>query len=325
MKTTKTSAVAALLGGTLESIHGNLDFELTGFAPLPKAMPDQISFFTRTSVDGEMRVSRAGLVIVPSEFSGTPNAKALLRVQNPYASMVKLLETLHLPFVAHPPKSVAKSAKVHPSAVVEGIVGENAIIGPGCVVFQGASVGEGTILEANVTLYPNVSIGKSCTFQAGSVIGSRGFGFYKDENGERRPVPHVSGVRIGDDCEFGANCVVAAGFLEPTTIGNRCHFDSFVQIGHNSTVGNNCYMASQSGLGGTTTVEDDCEFAGGAQIAGHLTIGKGAVIAAKAGVTKSVPAGALFAGFPAEPIERWRKGVVALRRLSVDEKGGKRE
>jgi UDP-3-O-[3-hydroxymyristoyl] glucosamine N-acyltransferase len=75
-------------------------------------------------------------------------------------------------------------------------------------------------------------------------------------------------------------------------------------------------MASQSGLGGTTVVEDDCEFAGGAQIAGHLTIGKGAVIAAKAGVTKSIPAGAVYAGFPSEPIDKWRKGVVAIRRLA---------
>lgn len=324
MKKTKASAIAALLGGTLEFTPGNFDFELTGFSPLSKATPDQVSFFTRASIDGEMRTSRAGLVIVPVEFSGTPNAKALLRVQNPYAAMVRLLETLHLPFVAHPPKSVAKSAQIHPAAVIEGSVGENAVIGPGCVVFQGASVGEGTVLEANVTVYPNVSIGKFCTFQAGSVIGSRGFGFYKNENGERKPVPHVSGVRIGDDCEFGANCVVAAGFLGPTTIGNHCHFDSFVQIGHNSTVGDNCYMASQSGLGGTTTVEDGCEFAGGAQIAGHLTIGKGAVIAAKAGVTKNVPAGAFYAGFPAEPIERWRKGVVALRRLSAGDHGGKR-
>ena len=75
-------------------------------------------------------------------------------------------------------------------------------------------------------------------------------------------------------------------------------------------------MASQSGLGGTTVVEDDCEFAGGAQIAGHLTIGRGAVIAAKAGVTKSIPAGAVYAGFPAEPIEKWRKGIVCVRKLS---------
>lgn len=310
-------AVAEFLKGKLEVLRGNGDFSLTGFAPLSLAAENQIAFFTGNFPSGDFRSACAGLVLVPEDFSGTSDVRALLRVANPYAAMVKIIETMHIPFDSLPPQRIAASATVHPSAVVEGVVGENAQIGPGAVVMRGASVGEGSVLEANVTVYPHVEIGKYCAFQAGAVIGSRGFGFYKDDDGVRKPVPHVSGVRIGDFCEFGANCVVAAGFLSPTTIGNGCHFDSFVQIGHNSTVGNRVYMASQSGLGGTTVVEDDCEFAGGAQIAGHLTIGKGAVIAAKAGVTKNIPAGAVYAGFPSEPIEKWRKGVVAIRRLAA--------
>ena len=74
-------------------------------------------------------------------------------------------------------------------------------------------------------------------------------------------------------------------------------------------------MASQSGLAGTVTVEDDVELAGGAQVAGHLTLGKGARIAAKAGVTKSIPAGRMVSGFPAIEINIWRKAMVKLKRL----------
>ena len=209
---------------------------------------------------------------------------------------------------------IAKTARVHASAVVEGCVGENAVVGPGCVVMRGAEVGDGCVLEANVTVYPNVKIGRNCVFQAGAVIGSRGFGFY-EYGGRRRPVPHFAGVRIGRGCSFGANTVVAAGFLSPTTIGENSHFDSFVQIAHNCHLGNGVYMASQTAVAGSVVVEDGVEFAGGAKAAGHLTIGKGARVAAKAGVTKSVPAGRTVAGFPAEDITLWRRSMVRLRQM----------
>jgi len=75
-------------------------------------------------------------------------------------------------------------------------------------------------------------------------------------------------------------------------------------------VGNNAVFCSQSGLAGSVIAEDNITLAGGAQVAGHLTLGKGCTIAAKAGVTKSVKPGARVAGFPAVPIEEWRKNKV---------------
>ena len=314
MKKIDAESLAKFLAGELQWKTATENFEITGFAPLKEANQNQISFFTGKTVTGELRSASAGLLLVASDFVGEPEVGALLRVKNPYAAMVRAVKFLYEENFSE--TKIAASAKIHPSAVVEGIVGEKAEIGPGSVVMRGAEIGAGTILQANVTIYPNVKIGENCIFQAGAVVGSRGFGFYVAEDGERKMVPHVSGVRIGNRSEFGANSVVAAGFLAPTKIGDDCHFDSFVQIGHNCEVGNRVYMASQSGLGGTTVVEDDCEFAGGAQIAGHLTIGRGAVIAAKAGVTKSIPAGAVYAGLPAEPIEKWRKGIVCVRKLS---------
>ena len=86
-----------------------------------------------------------------------------------------------------------------------------------------------------------------------------------------------------------------------------------VQIAHNCVLGNNIYMASQTALGGTTILEDGVQFAGGAKAAGHLTVGKNAIVTAKAGVTKSVPAGKTVAGFPAIDIDIWRRQMVELR------------
>jgi UDP-3-O-[3-hydroxymyristoyl] glucosamine N-acyltransferase len=206
------------------------------------------------------------------------------------------------------------AARIHPTAVVEGIVGKGCRIGPHCVVMAGAELGANCVLESSVTVYPHVKIGEGCIFQAGAVIGSRGFGFYEYQ-GKRRKIPHLAGVRIGDRCSFGANTVVAAGFLAPTSIGNDSHFDSMVEIAHNCKVGNHVFMASQSALAGSVTVGDGSEFAGAAKVADHITIGKNVRVAAKAGVTRDVPDGKTVSGFPALEIDLWRRCMVRLKQL----------
>ena len=302
--------------------------EITGFASVDQAGPADASFWLGDTVKSETNANgyssglldgvRAGLLFAPVGLSAqmAPSVGCIVPVEFPYYVMVRFLEKFAGELAEKNDNAtfIAETARVHASAVVEGRVGENAVVGPGCVIMRGATLGAGCVLEANVTIYPNVVVGDNCVFQAGAVIGSRGFGFY-EYGGERRPVPHLAGVRIGRDCSFGANMVVAAGFLSPTTIGDRCHFDSFVQVAHNCRLGNNIYMASQSGLAGTVTVEDDVELAGGAQVAGHLTLGKGCRIAAKAGVTKSIPAGRVVSGFPAEDIDVWRRSMVRLRQM----------
>ncbi len=316
---------------------GKSDFLLSGFSSVEKAGPSDVSFWVGDTVKSETNAPgfsnallaqiRAGLVFVPENFKADlPNAGCVLPVKNPYHVMVEFLNKFAMEGDAfgcgdgrnddrNDDRKIHASAKVHSSAVVDGEVGEGSIVGPHCVVMAGAKIGANCVLEANVTVYPNVEIGNGCIFQAGVVVGSRGFGFYEYE-GKRRMVPHVAGVRIGERCSFGANTVVAAGFISPTTIGCDSHFDSMVQIAHNCTVGNNVYMASQTAIAGSVTLEDGVEFAGGAKAAGHLTIGRGAIVTAKAGVTKSVPAGRTVAGFPAINADVWRRQMVELRMMA---------
>ena len=328
--------VLKLMNLKMPSNEGVLNFELTGFASLEKAGPHDVSFWTgddkvETGLAGNAGgVStsafahiQAGLLFVPRLFETSvvdgrsellPNVHFICPVDNPYHAMVSFMREFVERRETFEPTRIAASAQVHASAVVEGVVGENAIIGPNCVVMKGATIGAGTVLEANVTVYPRVTIGEDCVFQAGTVIGPRGFGFYEYDV-KRRMVPHLAGVRIGNRCSFSANDVVAAGFVSPTVIGDDCHFDTFVQIAHNCVLGNNIFFASQSGVAGSVIVEDDVEFAGGVQSAGHLKIEKGVKVAAKAGVTKTLKAGKVYAGYPAEEIDVWRRSVVKLRMM----------
>jgi UDP-3-O-[3-hydroxymyristoyl] glucosamine N-acyltransferase len=256
------------------------------------ATESDVSFCVESSAYGATRTTKAALVFVPKNFNGwAGEAKALARVENPYGAIIKCAEVLN--------KKEFAQSEIHPSAQISSNV----------LIPDGVKIGENCVLHSGVSLYPGVEIGSGTVLHSGAVVGSRGFGFYEC-NGSMLAVPHFGGVVIGENCEIGPNSVVAAGFLEATQLGNFCKLDSFVQIGHNCVVGNNVVFCSQSGLAGSVVVEDDVTLAGGAQVAGHLTLGKGCIVAAKAGVTKSVKPNAKVAGFPAIPIEDWRKKMV---------------
>ncbi len=313
------------------------DFELTGFAPLETAGASDVSFWVGDNFKSDTNVPgfsdsvlgqvQAGLLFVPASLVADPESlmalkarlpkvRALMPVENPHHAMVEFLKRFACDGAdgVKGANGINGAARIHPTAVVEGIVGKGCRIGPHCVVMAGAELGANCVLESSVTIYPHVKIGEGCIFQAGAVIGSRGFGFY-EYKGERRMIPHLAGVRIGDRCSFGANTVVAAGFLAPTSIGNDSHFDSMVEIAHNCKVGNHVFMASQSALAGSVTVGDGSEFAGAAKVADHITIGKNVRVAAKAGVTRNVPDGKTVSGFPALEIDLWRRCMVRLKQL----------
>ena len=56
-------------------------------------------------------------------------------------------------------------------------------------------------------------------------------------------------------------------------------------------------------------------FGGQVGVGGHLTIGRGAVAVGQSGVTNSLDAGAMVAGYPAIDSREWRKASVVFRRL----------
>ena len=284
------SKIPELTGAILEP--ADIQGKVMKCSTLAYATENDVSFCVENSAYGAARTTKAAMVFVPKNFNGwAGEAKVLARVENPYRAIIECAEILN--------KKELAPSEIHPSAQIS----------PNVLIPDGVKIGENCVLHSGVNLYPNVEIGSGTILHSGVVVGSRGFGFYEC-NGEQIAVPHFGGVVIGSDCEIGPNSVVAAGFLEPTKLGDFCKLDSFVQIGHNCIVGNNAIFCSQSGLAGSVIVEDDVTLAGGAQVAGHLTLGKGCIIAAKAGVTKSIKPGARVAGFPAVPIEEWRKKMV---------------
>lgn len=304
--------LALRLNGMLE---GDASVSVYGVAPIHSAGYSDVAFWTQSVYSGDVRSCHAGVLLVPYDFEQEQGTwKTLIRVENPYASVLKLLEEDHEPLVHWPEAKIAWDAEIHPSAVVEGVVWPGARIGPHCVVPAGAEVGWDVELQANVTLYPGVHVGRGSVIQAGVVIGSRGYGFAWVGQ-ERIAVPHYAGVEIGEKVEIGANSVIAAGFLEPTRIGDRTRLDSLVQVAHHCVIGADVYLASGVALAGGVVLEDRVEMGGGAKVDNRCVLGQGVRVAALSGVTRDIPADTTVAGFPAEPIQQWRQTQIKLRQL----------
>ena len=89
------------------------------------------------------------------------------------------------------------------------------------------------MIYPHVTLYDGVRIGQRVRIQAGSVIGSSGFGYVFDGVGHRH-LPHVGTVIVEDDVEIGANVTIDRATLGATIIGQGTKLDNLVHIAHNA-------------------------------------------------------------------------------------------
>lgn len=88
-----------------------------------------------------------------------------------------------------------------------------------------------------------------------------------------------------------------------------------MQIGHGSAVGARVLLAAQVGIAGSTVIEDDVVMGGQAGVGGHLRVGKGAIVAGRTVVSKSVAPGEFLTGYPGIPNREWRKASVVFRHL----------
>jgi UDP-3-O-[3-hydroxymyristoyl] glucosamine N-acyltransferase len=313
--TTYTLAeLAAKVGG---EASGDAGVAIDRVAPLEDAGPGAISFFSNRKYRAAFEASRASAVVVePGE--DVPAGRTVLRAPNPYLVFAKL-STLF-----HPPRAAAAGASpqafVHPTAQVDAtaermpcaFVGAGAVVGARTTLHPGVHVGEGARVGADCVVYPNVSIREGCVvgdrviLQPGCVIGSDGFGFAFDPEGEGKgprhyKVPQVGNVVVEDDVEIGACTCVDRAALGSTVIGRGTKIDNLVQIAHNVQVGPLSIIVSQVGVSGSTKLGMGVVLAGQVGVTGHLTIGDGARIAAQSGVMNDVEPGATMLGSPARP------------------------
>jgi UDP-3-O-[3-hydroxymyristoyl] glucosamine N-acyltransferase len=322
------SELAARVGG---EVAGDGTVRLEGVAPLEEAGASQVSFFSNRKYRQAFEASRAGAVVVEPDAE-VPAGRTVLRVRNAYLAFAKISTLFHpprepLPEVA-PSAVIHPTARVHPSAQVMPLacvgpgaeVGARTILFPGVHVADGARVGEDCVLYHNVVVRERCVLGSRVVVQPGAVIGSDGFGFAFDPEGDGRgprhfTVPQIGIVVVEDDVELGANTCVDRATLGVTRIGRGARIDNLVQIAHNVEIGPLTILVSQVGIAGSSKLGMGVVAAGQVGIVGHLKIGDGVKIGAQSGVTSDVEAGAAISGSPAQPHAEWLKSMASLSHL----------
>jgi UDP-3-O-[3-hydroxymyristoyl] glucosamine N-acyltransferase len=157
--------------------------------------------------------------------------------------------------------------------------------------------------------------------EPGCVVGSDGFGFAFDPEGEagsgprHYKVPQVGTVIVEDDVELGANVCVDRATLGATVIGRGVKVDNLVQIAHNVRVGPLSLLIAQVGIAGSTRLGAGVIAAGQVGIVGHVSIGDGAKLGAQSGIMSDVEAGAVLMGSPAVGKSEHLRQQALIRRL----------
>ena len=224
------------------------------------------------------------------------SGKTLIVVDNPKMALAKVGNHF---FVKQP------TPGIHPTAVVapDAMIGENVYVGPYTVIGK-AEIGEGCIIDSNVRIYDDVKMGKNCRIKAGAVIGGEGFGFEKDENGNKFRFPQIGSVVMGNDVEVGANTCIDRGALSDTVIGDHTKINNLCHIAHNNVIGRNVTITGCVNVSGSNLIDDYVWIAPNASIRGYIHLGEGCTVGMGAVATKDIPAHETWVGNPARKLEK---------------------
>ena len=226
---------------------------------------------------------------------------------------------IHPSAVIDPDARVAASAHIGPFVTIgaRSVIGENCIIGAGSVIGEDCSLDTGCELIARVTLVTRVRLGKRVRIHPGAVLGADGFGLAMDA-GKWIKVPQLGGVRIGDDCEIGANTCVDRGALEDTVLAEDVRLDNLVQIAHNVQIGAHSAIAGCTGIAGSAKIGRYCLLGGAVGVVGHLEICDKVVITGKSVVRNSITEpGEYSSGTPLTDNRTWRKNAARFKQLDA--------
>ncbi len=320
------AALLAALGLAAEGLKGDGPV-IEGAEELVLAGPGHISLAAHAGYREMLRGTAAGAVIVSQDLrADVPAGTIAILAKNPHVAFADLLDRLYPGNTRSTVMALLGPRDALPLTEIDVRLGPGVVLGPGVEIGRGTVIGPNSVIGAGVTIGRNAVIGANVSIEcahlgnqvvlhAGARIGSEGFGWL-DHGRSNRKIPQLGRVIIQDRVEVGANSTIDRGALGDTVIGEGTKIDNLVQIGHNCRIGRNCLIAGMAGLAGSTILEDSVMFGAGAGATGHLTIGRGSVLAARATVTKDIPAGSQVAGFPAQNAKAWLRDQAALRRLS---------
>jgi len=307
-------------------LRGDPATPIDGVGTLADAKPGQLGFLANPRYRAQLASTHASAIVLRAGDADECKAAALI-AGDPYVAFARIAALFEPAPAAepgvHPSASIAPGARIAASASVgpfcvvaaDAIVGESALLGPHCIVGRGCTIGASSRLVARVTLVQDVTIGQRVLIHPGVVIGADGFGIAFEHNHWVK-VPQLGGVRVGDDCEIGANTTIDRGALGDTVLEEDVRLDNQIQIAHNVSIGAHTAMAGCSAVAGSARIGRYCLIGGGAGILGHLDIADRVTVTAMSLVTHSIrQAGEYSSGTPIQENRQWRRNAARFKHL----------
>lgn len=307
-------------------VRGDAERVITGVASLATADEDQLAFIANPKYRRELDKVRAAAIVLAPDLAENYSGNALV-ADNPHAAFARIAELfetrtlvpagIHASAVVEPGAHIDATASIGPFCHIaaDSRIEAGAELGPHCMVGPGCIVGTQSRLVGRVTLVARVVLGKRVLVHPGAVLGADGFGLAFDQ-GAWLKVPQLGGVRIGDDCEIGANTTIDRGALDDTVLEEDVRLDNLIQIGHNVRIGAHTALAGCVGVAGSARIGRYCLIGGAAGINGHIDICDRVTITAMSLVSHSIhEPGEYSSGIPVQETRLWRRNAARLRRL----------
>ena len=282
-------------------IIGDADRQIVFPSTLENAERSHIASLHNKKYLPQLESTQAGAVIISEELKPEqpPKNVTLLVVKEAYSAFAKVMSS----FARKEKKNgisenvvIGENCQVADDCYIGHgvIVGSGSVISSGCQIHPNCTIGENVVIGSDaelfsgVNIYSNCKIGNKVMIHSGAVIGSEGFGFAPNDQGEICKVPQLGYVLIEDEVEIGANTTIDRGTLGPTKIGKGTKLDNLIQVGHNVEIGPYTIIAAQTGISGSTKLGHHCMIGGQVGFVGHLSIAPYTQINAQSGVSKSV-------------------------------------
>jgi len=181
--------------------------------------------------------------------------------------------------------SIAKSARIHPTAVISEYadIGDNVEIGAFAVLEGNIKIGPDCVIRPSAHLFGNVTLGSNNQVFTGAILGEKPQ-HLKYNNEPTR-------VDVGDGNVFRENVTIHRGttYSMTTRIGNHNFFMAGSHVAHDCVVGSNCILANGALVGGHVVLADNVYLSGNCAVHQFARVGRLALLSGCSATTKDIP------------------------------------
>ncbi len=291
-------------------IIGDENLIINSVARIDEAKSGELSFIYLPAYEKYQNTTNASALIVKPDLKKTRQDLTYIEVEFPDKAFFSLISNYFAPKFEL--SGIDKSASVSPLAKIGNnvAIGKNVVISDGCVIgdntkifhnstlFENVEIGSDCIIFSNISIRENCRIGNRVIIHSGTVIGSDGFGYHKNESGQYVKIPQIGNVVIEDDVEIGSNVSIDRAAMGSTIIKKGTKLDNLIQIAHNVIIGENTAISAQSGISGSTKLGNNCILAGQVGVADHIEICDNVILMAQSGVSRNVNKPGFYFGTP---------------------------